>query len=53
MAGKRTDYLSWDEYFMSIVSLASLRSVYSSSGACLVDSEVYMIRLQEDYLVMF
>lgn len=39
MAGKRTDYLSWDEYFMSIVSLASLRSVYSSSGACLVDSE--------------
>lgn len=39
MPGKRTDYLSWDEYFMSIVSLASLRSVYGSSGACLVDTE--------------
>ena len=39
MAGKRTDYLSWDEYFMSIVALASLRSVYNSSGACLVDSD--------------
>ncbi|MDE5587168.1 MAG: hypothetical protein K2I72_02210, partial [Bacilli bacterium] len=39
MAGQRTDYLSWDEYFMSIVSLASLRSDYGKRGACLVDTE--------------
>lgn len=39
MAGQRVNYLSWDEFYMSIVSLASLRSTYSSSGVCLVDSD--------------
>lgn len=38
MAGERKDYLQWDEYFMSLVAMASLRSIYSNGGACLVDS---------------
>ena len=37
MAGERTNYLSWDEYFMSIVALSSLRSINRASGVCLVD----------------
>ncbi|MCI8588532.1 MAG: hypothetical protein HFG40_02660 [Bacilli bacterium] len=39
MAGQRVDYLSWDEYYMSVVALSSIRSVYSNGGACLVDSD--------------
>ena len=38
---KRTDYISWDEYFMGIAVLSSLRSKDPSTkvGACIVDSE--------------
>jgi len=38
---KRTDYLSWDEYFMSLAVLSSLRSKDPNSqvGACIVNSE--------------
>ncbi len=38
---KRSDYLSWDEYFMGIAVLSSMRSKDPSTqvGACLVDSE--------------
>ena len=38
---KRTDYLSWDEYFMGIAILSSLRSKDPSTqvGACIVNSE--------------
>ena len=39
MAGQRKNYLYWDEYFMSIVAMASLKSVYEPKGACLVDSD--------------
>lgn len=37
---KRTDYISWDEYFMGISILASKRSKDPSTqvGACIVDS---------------
>ncbi|MCQ2441304.1 MAG: dCMP deaminase family protein [Clostridia bacterium] len=38
---KRTDYISWDEYFMGIAILSSKRSKDPSTqvGACIVDSE--------------
>ncbi len=38
---KRSDYLSWDEYFMSIAVLSSMRSKDPSTqvGACLVNRE--------------
>lgn len=38
---KRTDYLSWDEYFMSIAILSAMRSKDPSTqvGACIVNSE--------------
>jgi len=39
MAGQRTNYLSWDEYFISAVGLASLRSVQGDGGACIVDMD--------------
>lgn len=38
---KRADYLSWDEYFMSIAMLSAMRSKDPSTqvGACIVNSE--------------
>lgn len=38
---KRTDYLSWDEYFMSLAVLSSLRSKDPNTqvGACIVNAE--------------
>jgi len=38
---QRTDYLSWDEYFMSIAKLSSLRSKDPSTrvGACIVSQD--------------
>lgn len=38
---KRTDYLSWDEYFMSVAFLSAQRSKDPSSqvGACIVNRE--------------
>jgi len=37
----RTDYLSWDEYFMSIAKLSSMRSKDPSTqvGACIVSND--------------
>ena len=39
--GKRSDYLSWDEYFMGVAFLSSMRSKDPSTqvGACLVDAD--------------
>lgn len=36
---KRTDYLSWDEYFMGVAHMSSMRSKDDSSqvGACIVN----------------
>ncbi len=36
---KRTDYISWDEYFMGIAKLAAMRSKDPNTqvGACIVD----------------
>ena len=38
---KRTDYISWDEYFMGVAILASQRSKDPSTqvGACIIDSD--------------
>ncbi len=38
---KREDYLSWDEYFMGIASLAAMRSKDPSTqvGACIVNQD--------------
>lgn len=38
---KKSDYLSWDEYFMGIALLSSMRSKDPSTqvGACIVDNE--------------
>lgn len=40
-AVKRDDYISWDEYFMGIAKLASMRSKDPNTqvGACIVDSD--------------
>ena len=37
--GKRQDYLSWDEYFMSVSLLSAMRSKDPNTqvGACVVD----------------
>lgn len=39
MAGQRTNYLSWDEYFMALASLTALRGKDFGKGACIVDNE--------------
>ena len=41
MSGKRTDYISWDEYFMGIAYLSAMRSKDPNTqvGACLVSQE--------------
>ena len=42
---KRTDYISWDEYFMGIAMLAAKRSKYPSTqvGACIVSQDNIII----------
>ena len=44
---KRDDYLSWDEYFMGIAVLSSMRSKAPSTqvGACIVDREKKIISM--------
>ena len=41
MSDKRQDYISWDEYFMSIAKLAGMRSKDPNSqvGACIVSQD--------------
>ncbi len=41
MAGKRQDYISWDEYFMGVAILSSRRSKDPNTqvGACIVSSD--------------
>ena len=44
---KRQDYISWDEYFMGIAILSSMRSKDNSSqvGACIVSPENKILSL--------
>lgn len=41
MAGKREDYITWDEYFMGVAKLAAMRSKDPNTqvGACIVNEE--------------
>ena len=41
MSSKRSDYLTWDEYFMGIAKLSSMRSKDPNTqvGACIVSSD--------------
>lgn len=41
MGAKREDYITWDEYFMSVAYLAGMRSKDPSSqvGACIVSED--------------
>ena len=41
MAGKRKDYISWDEYFMGVASLSAKRSKDPSTqvGACVASKK--------------
>jgi len=43
--GKRTDYLSWEEYFMAVAQLSALRSKDPNTqvGACIVNSRKHII----------
>lgn len=45
MTGKRTDYLTWDEYFMGVAMLSGMRSKDPNTqvGACIVSSEKKII----------
>ena len=44
---KRNDYISWDEYFMGVAKLASLRSKDPNSqvGACIVGQDNKILSL--------
>lgn len=41
MSGKRKDYISWDEYFMSVATLSGMRSKDPNTqvGACIVSED--------------
>lgn len=41
MAGKREDYISWDEYFMGVAKLSGMRSKDPNTqvGACIVSAD--------------
>ena len=41
MSGKRTDYLSWDEYFMGVAKLSGMRSKDPNTqvGCCIVSQD--------------
>ena len=50
---KRTDYISWDEYFMGIAMLSAQRSKDNSTqvGACIVNKENKIInKFQRKYI---
>ena len=45
MTGKRTDYLSWDDYFMAVAQLSAQRSKDPNTqvGACIVNTRKRII----------
>ena len=48
---KRSNYISWDEYFMAIAKLSAMRSKDPSTqvGACIVgaDNRIYQLDIME------
>ena len=47
MSGKRTDYITWDEYFMGVAKLAGMRSKDPNSqvGCCIVSKDNKILSL--------
>ncbi len=45
MTSKRTDYISWEEYFMAVAQLSALRSKDPNTqvGACIVNTKRHII----------
>ena len=45
MTGKRKDYITWDEYFMGVAVLSSMRSKDPNTqvGACIVSDDKKII----------
>lgn len=41
ISDKRTDYITWDEYFMGVAKLSALRSKdpHTQVGACIVSDD--------------
>lgn len=52
---KRTDYISWDEYFMGVAILAAMRSKDPSTqvGACIVDGDNKILSIGYNGLPMY
>lgn len=48
MNESRKDYITWDEYFMSIVTLAALRSPFYQSGSCIIDKNKRILSVGYD-----
>ena len=48
MSGKRTDYISWDEYFMGVATLSGMRSKDPNTqvGACIVSEEHKILSME-------
>lgn len=44
----RKNYLTWDEYFMSLVALSSLQSHVYKEGACIIDKDKRILSLGWD-----
>lgn len=54
---KRTDHISWDEYFMGVAKLSSLRSKDPSTqvGACIIDptsKKYYQLDIMDFHVVV-
>lgn len=51
---KRTDYISWDDYFMGISLLSGMRSKDPSTqvGACIVDNNNRIVSIGYNGLLM-
>lgn len=44
----RKDYITWDEYFMSLVSLSALRSPFNKRGVCIIDKDKRILSIGHD-----
>ena len=50
---KRTDYLSWDEYFMGVAMMSGMRSKDPNSqvGACIVSEDNKILSMNRTFLL--
>ena len=54
MSAKRSDYISWDEYFMGVAHLSGMRSKDPNTqvGACIVSPDRKSTRLNSSHNVI-